>query len=237
MAFGLPEGPGPGVRWNRPLKVCPRETIRGRVRRRTVKSCLVPAPPTAARVVVGVSGSLGSLTALCRAAVEARRRSAALWPVLAWEPPGGDLAARRSSSSYVLLDDWRRMACRNLLTALDDAFRPRRPGERPCRARHPGPGAGGDRRRRGRHPCRRRRPAKLLPPRLLPLGEPLLPRPRRLPGSRGAAVPAGGGVDQCASPQHLATAPGRTTLGRRLRTARGLNPGRRGLDSGRALPV
>lgn len=52
--------------------------------------------PVPTRVVVGVSGSLGSLTALCRAAAEARLRGASLWPVLAWEPPGGELAARRS---------------------------------------------------------------------------------------------------------------------------------------------
>jgi hypothetical protein len=44
--------------------------------------------PVPTRVVVGVSGSLGSLTALCRAAAEARLRGASLWPVLAWEPPG-----------------------------------------------------------------------------------------------------------------------------------------------------
>ncbi|MER7188143.1 universal stress protein, partial [Streptomyces hyaluromycini] len=42
---------------------------------------------TSGRVVVGVSGSLGSVTALRRAVAEARRRQAELWPVLAWEPP------------------------------------------------------------------------------------------------------------------------------------------------------
>lgn len=84
--------------------------------------------PAAARVVVGVSGSLGSLTALCRAADEARRRSAELWPVLAWEPPGGELAARRTPASYVLLDEWQRLARRNLLTALDHAFGHAGPG-------------------------------------------------------------------------------------------------------------
>nr|WP_168531480.1 universal stress protein [Streptomyces sp. RPA4-2]QIY65834.1 universal stress protein [Streptomyces sp. RPA4-2] len=84
--------------------------------------------PAAARVVVGVSGSLGSLTALCRAADEARRRSAELWPVLAWEPPGGELAARRTPTSYVLLDEWQRLARRNLLTALDHAFGHAGPG-------------------------------------------------------------------------------------------------------------
>ncbi|MYQ94532.1 universal stress protein, partial [Streptomyces sp. SID4946] len=38
---------------------------------------------TAARVLVGVSGSPGSLAALGRAAVEARLRGAELWPVTA----------------------------------------------------------------------------------------------------------------------------------------------------------
>lgn len=84
--------------------------------------------PSAARVVVGVSGSLGSLTALCRAADEARRRGAELWPVLAWEPPGGELAARRTPASYVLLDEWRGLARRNLLTALDGVFGEAGPG-------------------------------------------------------------------------------------------------------------
>lgn len=41
------------------------------------------------RVVTGVSGSPGSLTALHRAAAEARLRDAALWVVLAWQAPGG----------------------------------------------------------------------------------------------------------------------------------------------------
>lgn len=58
-----------------------------------------------ARVVVGVSGSLGSVTALRRAASEARRRSAELWPVLAWVPPGGELAARRSPAAAPLTDE------------------------------------------------------------------------------------------------------------------------------------
>lgn len=39
--------------------------------------------PSAARLVVGVSGSLGSLTALSLAADVARYRGAELWPVLA----------------------------------------------------------------------------------------------------------------------------------------------------------
>ncbi|MHB9854203.1 universal stress protein [Streptomyces krungchingensis] len=79
------------------------------------------APP-AARVVVGVSGSLGSLTALCRAAGEARRRGAELWPVLAWEPPGGDLGARRVPAASPSVQDWQRLARERLVTALDEVF-------------------------------------------------------------------------------------------------------------------
>ena len=47
------------------------------------------------RVVVGVSGSPGSLIALRYAAGLAAAEHALLMPVLAWTPPGGDLADRR----------------------------------------------------------------------------------------------------------------------------------------------
>jgi len=47
------------------------------------------------RVVVGVSGSAGSLIALRYAAGLAWSQQARLMPVLAWTPPGGDLADRR----------------------------------------------------------------------------------------------------------------------------------------------
>ncbi|MFF8729004.1 universal stress protein [Streptomyces sp. NPDC015171] len=79
-------------------------------------------PPSAARVLVGVSGSPGSLTALARAADEARRRGAELWPVLAWEPPGGDLAARRSPAAVVLVEEWTRLAGERLVQALGEVF-------------------------------------------------------------------------------------------------------------------
>lgn len=79
-------------------------------------------PPSTARLIVGVNGSPGSLTALVRAADEARRRGAELWPVLAWEPPGGVLAARRSPSAAVLVEDWERPARERLLKALGDVF-------------------------------------------------------------------------------------------------------------------
>lgn len=79
-------------------------------------------PPSTARLVVGVSGSPGSLTALVRAADGARRRGAELWPVLAWEPPGGSLAARRSTAAAVVVEDWERLARERLLKALRDVF-------------------------------------------------------------------------------------------------------------------
>ncbi|MFF7754470.1 universal stress protein [Streptomyces sp. NPDC007971] len=79
-------------------------------------------PPPAARVVVGVSGSLGSLTALRRAAEEAGRRGAELWPVLAWEPPGGDHAARRFPASAVMVQEWERLARERLVGALSEVF-------------------------------------------------------------------------------------------------------------------
>ncbi|MEU2737321.1 universal stress protein [Streptomyces sp. NPDC007095] len=79
-------------------------------------------PPSAPRVVAGVSGSLGSLTTLGRAAEEARRREAELWPVLAWEPPGGDLTARRSPSASAMVPEWERLARERLLGALHEVF-------------------------------------------------------------------------------------------------------------------
>lgn len=50
------------------------------------------------RVIAGVSGSAGSLQALRYAAELARQHDAQLVPVLAWTPPGGDLADRRFPS-------------------------------------------------------------------------------------------------------------------------------------------
>ena len=46
------------------------------------------------RVVVGVEGSPGSLHALRRAIEFARAWQAPLFPVLAWQPPGGEAPAR-----------------------------------------------------------------------------------------------------------------------------------------------
>lgn len=50
----------------------------------------------ARRVIAGVSGSPGSLHALRYAAEVARSHDALLAPVLAWTPPGGEVADRRA---------------------------------------------------------------------------------------------------------------------------------------------
>jgi nucleotide-binding universal stress UspA family protein len=52
----------------------------------------------ARRVVAGVSGSAGSLQALRYATEISRWHRALLMPVLAWTPPGGELADRRYPS-------------------------------------------------------------------------------------------------------------------------------------------
>jgi nucleotide-binding universal stress UspA family protein len=79
------------------------------------------------RVVVGVSGSLVSLAALHRAAVEAHRTGAELWAVRAWEPPRGILA-HPSSMLAPPMAEFRQMADERLLTALDTAFGQSGPG-------------------------------------------------------------------------------------------------------------
>ncbi|MFB7507295.1 universal stress protein [Streptomyces broussonetiae] len=81
-----------------------------------------------ARVVVGVSGSLGSVTALRRATSLARRLGTELWAVLAWEPPGGDLAARRSPDAGVPVEQWQRLAGQRLTALLDEIFDGYSPG-------------------------------------------------------------------------------------------------------------
>lgn len=73
------------------------------------------------RIVVGVHGSLGSLQALRYAADEARERDVPLVPVIAWVPPGGDVAERGHPSPY-LRRVWREAARSRLLTAFDDGL-------------------------------------------------------------------------------------------------------------------
>jgi nucleotide-binding universal stress UspA family protein len=76
---------------------------------------------TVGRVIVGVDGSLGSLQALRYAEAEARQRDVPLVPVIAWVPPGGDMAERRHSSPY-LRKIWREAAWERLTAAFDDGL-------------------------------------------------------------------------------------------------------------------
>ncbi len=73
------------------------------------------------RIIIGASGSPGSLQALRYAADLARENDATLVPVLAWVPPGGELAERRQPSGF-LLQIWRDAAWLRLWTALDHAW-------------------------------------------------------------------------------------------------------------------
>ena len=73
------------------------------------------------RIVVGVHGSLGSLQALRWAAEEARERHVPLVPVIAWVPPGGDVAERSHPSPY-LRQLWRNAARDRLAGAFDEAL-------------------------------------------------------------------------------------------------------------------
>jgi nucleotide-binding universal stress UspA family protein len=70
------------------------------------------------RIIVGVHGSLGSLQALRYAAAEARERNATLVPVIAWIPPGGDMAERSRPSPY-LRQIWRDEARKRLFGAFE----------------------------------------------------------------------------------------------------------------------
>lgn len=65
--------------------------------------------PRPGRVVVGVTGSPSSQAALRQAVEEARYSHRALVPVLAWEPPGGEIAYRMAPEPY-LTDLWERRA-------------------------------------------------------------------------------------------------------------------------------
>jgi nucleotide-binding universal stress UspA family protein len=73
------------------------------------------------RVFAGVSGSPGSLQALRYAAGLARLHDSALIAVLAWTPPGGDLADRAGPSTY-LREIWKDAAWQRLWDSLDLAF-------------------------------------------------------------------------------------------------------------------
>lgn len=69
------------------------------------------------RLIVGTSGSPGSLRALRYAEGLARDHDAVLIPVIAWEPPGGDRSDRIQPSGY-LRQEWQNLAARRLRDAL-----------------------------------------------------------------------------------------------------------------------
>ena len=69
------------------------------------------------RIIVGVSGSPGSLQALRHAADLARIHQAALIPVLTWTPPGGEIADRSHPSPY-LRKVWQEAAWQRLWDAI-----------------------------------------------------------------------------------------------------------------------
>jgi nucleotide-binding universal stress UspA family protein len=75
----------------------------------------------ARRVIVGASGSPGSLRALRHAEDLARRGSATLIPVLVWTPPGGEVAARRQPCP-TLIRIWHEAAWQRLWAALEAAW-------------------------------------------------------------------------------------------------------------------
>ena len=69
------------------------------------------------RVIVGASGSPGSLRALRYAEVEARAHDALLIPVIAWLPPGGDRGIPDPAGGH-LCKVWRDLAWQQLRDAL-----------------------------------------------------------------------------------------------------------------------
>jgi nucleotide-binding universal stress UspA family protein len=73
------------------------------------------------RVIAGVSGSAGSLQALRDATEMSRHFGVQLMPVLAWTPPGGELADRRYPSPE-LRALWQRSAWDRLWQAVDLAI-------------------------------------------------------------------------------------------------------------------
>jgi nucleotide-binding universal stress UspA family protein len=77
--------------------------------------------PAIRRIVAGVSGSPGSVHALRHAAGLARHHHAALIPLLAWLPPGGDLADRKSPDPE-LRQLWQDHAWQQLWETLETAF-------------------------------------------------------------------------------------------------------------------
>ena len=73
--------------------------------------------PGISRLIVGTSGSPGSLRALRYGEFLAGAHQAVLMPVIAWEPPGGE-RAERIMPSGPLREECRNLACRRLRDAL-----------------------------------------------------------------------------------------------------------------------
>jgi nucleotide-binding universal stress UspA family protein len=73
------------------------------------------------RVIVGVNGSPGSLLALRYAAAMAKTNDAMLMPVLAWTPPGGEIADRRYPCAP-LRSAWKQAATDRLGRAVELAL-------------------------------------------------------------------------------------------------------------------
>ena len=73
------------------------------------------------RVITGLSGSAGSLQALRYATEMARHHDAALVPVLAWVPPGGEVADRRFPCPE-LREAWTRAGWERLWRAVELAI-------------------------------------------------------------------------------------------------------------------
>jgi nucleotide-binding universal stress UspA family protein len=73
------------------------------------------------RIVVGVSGSLGSLAALRHACRLARRDRKPVLAVLAYTPPGGELAYRQAPCPPLSVE-WERQAMLRLMDAFDAAL-------------------------------------------------------------------------------------------------------------------
>jgi nucleotide-binding universal stress UspA family protein len=75
----------------------------------------------AGRVIVGASGSPGSLRALRHGEALARAAGVLLIPVIAWQPPGGDRPGRARPPAC-LCQQWQGMAGQRLQDALTAAW-------------------------------------------------------------------------------------------------------------------
>jgi nucleotide-binding universal stress UspA family protein len=103
--------------------------VRARLTRWLAWCALTVSANVLGRVIVGVDGSPGSLEALRFALGQAYLLETTLIPVLAWVPPGGEVAARRVPApaySRILRDD----AEKRLLRAFDEGLGGLPPGVR-----------------------------------------------------------------------------------------------------------